>query len=152
MTRFRLPAFIPRRWQLRDIRRARLTRWVLMAGVLVMLGMQTAIAAYACTMPSSASGPASAMGTMGDASMPTSCSEMAHAVANAPLCQKHCTPDASAPTAAHALSVPPNLLAALPPDSPVLPAHVQAALEIDARHRRHPPGPPASLLFCSLLI
>ena len=153
MTRFCLHAFIPRRWRLRDIRRVRLTRWLLLAGMLVMLGMQTALAAYACAMPAASGGPKMAMSaSANDTSMPASCAAMSSTVANRPLCEKHCAPDAYAPTAAHPLSVPPNLLGSLPPSPPAVAMQTRVAVATDARHRLHPPGPPAALLFCSLLI
>lgn len=156
MSRFQLPKLGPRRWRLRDIRRARLTRWLMLAGVLFMLGLQSGLAAYACTMPVGMMGSTMAMRTsIADASMAASCPQMKHTAADRMLCAKHCAADsdASAPSAAHPLSVPPNLLVALPP---VLPAAValSSTMTVEQRQRdllRAPP-PPASLLFCSLLI
>jgi len=153
MTRIAHPTLMPRRWRLRDIRRARLTRWLLLGSVLFMMGLQSALAAYACTMPSGMMGPAMAMSTSAmDASMATTCPEMQHAPVNRLLCAKHCASDASAPTDARPLSVPPNLLTALPPVLPVVVMHAHMAVEPERLYRLRAPPPPASLLFCSLLI
>ncbi|HEY0198773.1 MAG TPA: hypothetical protein VGC19_09560 [Rhodanobacter sp.] len=153
MTRFRLPKLGPRRWLLRDIRRTRLTRWLLIGSVLMMLGMQSALAAYACAMPPAAVGSTMAMSASAmDASMGHSCPEMKHAAVDRMLCAKHCAPDTAAPTNAHPLSVPPSLLTALPLVLPVLTVSTQGAIKHARRDRLRAPGPPASLLFCSLLI
>lgn len=144
---------MPRRWRLRDIRRARLTRWLLLGSVLFMMGLQSALAAYACTMPSGMMGPAMAMSTSArDASMATTCPEMQHAPADRLLCAKHCASDASAPTDARPLSVPPNVLTALPPVLPVMAMQTQATAEPERRYQLRAPPPSATLLFCSLLI
>jgi hypothetical protein len=153
MTRSHLPKLGPRRWRLRDIRRARLTRWLLIGSVLMMLGMQSALAAYACAMPSATMGSIMGMSASAmDASMGRSCPEMKHAAVDRMLCAKHCAPDTTAPTNAHPLSVPPSLLTALPPVLPMRVVNTQGTVEHARRDRLRAPGPPASLLFCSLLI
>jgi hypothetical protein len=152
MTRIPHPTWIPRRWRLRDIRRARLTRWLLLGSVLLMFAMQSALAAYACAMPSGM-GPAMAMSTSAtDASMATTCPEMQHAPTDRLLCAKHCASEASAPTDARPLSVPPNLLTALAPVLPVVAMQTQTTLAPERRYRLRAPPPPITLLFCSLLI
>jgi len=98
-------------------------------------------------------GPPMAMSTSAmDAPMATTCPEMQHAPVNRLLCAKHCASDASAPTDARPLSVPPNLLTALPPVLPVVVMHAHMAVEPERLYRLRAPPPPASLLFCSLLI
>lgn len=154
MTHLSLPKLGPARWRLRDIRRARLTRWLLLGGLLFMLGLQSALAAYVCNMPDSAIGPVTAMGvSRADAAMASTCPQMKHTAADRALCAKHCASDASAPVAAHPLSVPPSALVALPPS---LPKAVALSSPMTAnqrvRDRFRSPPPPASLLFCSLLI
>ncbi|WP_284397987.1 hypothetical protein [Dyella lipolytica] len=139
---------------MRDIRRARLTRWLLLAGVLFMLGMQSALASYACAMPSEMMEATMGMSTSAaDASMAATCPQMKHTAADRMVCAKHCASDASAPTAVHPLSVPPSVLVALPPE---LPAAVALTSPMTAQQRQRDrlraPPPPASLLFCSLLI
>jgi hypothetical protein len=154
MTHLSLPKLGPTRWRLRDIRRARLTRWFLLGGLLFMLGLQSALAGYVCTMPDGAMGPTMAMGvSAADAAMASTCPQMKHTAASRALCAKHCASDASAPTALPALSVPPSALVALPP---VLPMAVALSSPMTARQKQRDrlraPPPPANLLFCSLLI
>jgi len=117
------------------------------------MGLQSALAAYACTMPSGMMGPAMAMSMSAmDASMVTTCPEMQHATADRLLCTRHCASEASAPTDARPLSVPPNLLTALPPALPVIAKQMQTTLAPEQRYRLRAPPPSAILLFCSLLI
>jgi hypothetical protein len=154
MTHLSIPKLGPTRWRLRDIRRARLTRWLLLGGLLFMVGLQSALAAYVCTMPDGAMGPTMAMGTSAaDRAMASTCPQMKHTASDRALCAKHCASDASAPTAIHPLSVPPSLLVALPPS---LPTAVALSSPMTACQRQldrlRAPPPPASLLFCSLLI
>lgn len=153
MTHLSIPKLGPTRWRLRDIRRARLTRWLLLGGLLFMVGLQSALAGYVCTMPDGRMGPTMAMGTSAaDKAMTSTCPQMKHTAADRALCAKHCASDASAPTAVHPLSVPPSALVALPP---LLPAAValSSPMTVDQRQRdRLRTPPPASLLFCSLLI
>ena len=147
------PTLMPRCWRLRDIRRARLTRWLLLGSALLMMGLQSSLAAYACAMPSGMMGRAMAMSPSAmDASMATTCPEMQHAPADRLLCAKHCASEASAPTDARPLSVPPNLLTALPPVLPVVAMQTQTTLAPERRYRLRAPPPPIILLFCSLLI
>jgi hypothetical protein len=118
-----------------------------------MLGLQSALAAHACMMPSGRVNPAVAMRAMStDASMAVACAQMKPAAADRMLCAKHCAPDASAPTAAHPLSVPPNALVALPP-APLVADALTSPMTAQERQRdRLRAPPPAGLLFCSLLI
>ena len=154
MTHLSIPKLGPTRWRLRDIRRARLTRCLLLAGLLFMVGLQSALAAYVCTMPDGAMGPVMAMATpAADASMASTCPQMKHTAADRALCAKHCASDASAPTAVHPLSVPPNVLAGLPPAlSTAVALSSPMTVRQRQRDRLRAPPPPASLLFCSLLI
>lgn len=148
------PKLGPTRWRLRDIRRARLTRWLLLGGLLFMVGLQSALAAYVCTMPDGAMGPTMAMGTAAaDKAMASTCPQMRHAAGDRALCAKHCASDASAPSAIHPLSVPPSILVALPPSLPSAVA-LSSPMTVNQRQldRLRAPPPPASLLFCSLLI
>ncbi|MBM7124855.1 hypothetical protein ACFFJT_06310 [Dyella flava] len=154
MRHLSIPKLGPARWRLRDIRRARLTRWLLLGGLLFMLGLQSALATYVCTMPDDALGPTMAMGaSAADRAMASTCPQMKHTAADRALCAKHCASDASAPTAIHPLSVPPSALVALPP---LLPTAVALLSPMTfgqrQRDRLRAPPPPASLLFCSLLI
>ena len=143
----------PRQWRLRGLRRARLTRGLLLVGALFMLGLQTALAAYACTMPPAMMGPVMAMDAdAGDAAMHDTCPEMRHAAPDRILCAQHCAAQASAPSDARPMTVPPNLLAALPPVLPLVAPHMPAATIPERYYRLRAPPPPATLLFCSLLI
>ena len=148
-----IPRLSPRR-RLRDIRRARLTRWLLLAGLLFMLGLQSSLAAYVCAMPVEAMGPAMAMKTSAAGTgMASVCPQMKHSSADRALCARHCTSQASAPAPAHPLSVPPSVLLALPSE---LPAAVALSSPMAAQQRQgnrlRTSPPSASLLFCSLLI
>lgn len=118
-----------------------------------MLGLQSALAAYACATSPTSTGSAMAMETSAmDPSMAKTCPEMQHASVDHLLCARHCASDASAPTDARPLSVPPNLLTALPPVLPVVVMQAQITLEPERLYRLRAPPPPATLLFCSLLI
>jgi len=154
MTHLSLPKLGPTRWRLRDIRRARLTRWLLLGGLLFMLGLQSALAAYICNMPDGAMGPMMSSGvSAADAAMLSTCPQMKHTAADWALCAKHCASDASVPTAAHPLSVPPSALVALPPPMPkVVALSSPMTTHQRERDRLRSPSPPASILFCSLLI
>lgn len=154
MTLLSIPKLGPSRWRLRDIRRARLTRWLVLGGLLFMLGLQSALASYVCMMPDDAMGPTMAMGaSAADKAMASTCPQMGHNAGDRTLCAKHCSSDASAPTAIHPLSVPPSALVALPPELPAVIA-VSSPMTIRQRQldRLRTPPPPATLLFCSLLI
>lgn len=153
MTHLPIPKLGPTRWRLRDIRRARLTRWLLLAGLLFMVGLQSALAAYVCAMPDGTMGPTMAMATSAaDRAMASTCPQMKHTAADRALCAKHCASDASAPTAIHPLSVPPNILVALPPSLPTTLALSSTTTASQRQRDRLRTPPPASLLFCSLLI
>lgn len=153
MTRARAMPRRPRPWRLRELRRARLPRGLMLVGALFMLGLQTALAAYACTMPPAMMGPVMAMGVdAGDVAMHGTCPEMRHATADRVLCAQHCAAQASAPSDARPVTVPPNLLAALPPALPLVVSPTPAAFVPERYYRLRAPPPPATLLFCSLLI
>lgn len=134
---------------LRPVTRRRLV-WLV---ALLLLWQQVAMAAYACTL---APVPATAalvsshgdMAAMGDACPPVPPGSTDH-----PLCQAHCHPDHAAQPDARAGSVPPSLLAALPPiwPMPALAASTSGNTPERLQRLRAPP-PPASLLYCSLLI
>jgi len=153
MTHLSIPKLGPTRWRLRDIRRARVTRWLLLGGLLFMVGLQSALAAYVCTMPDGAMGPVMAMSTSAaDTAMTSTCPQMKHTAADRALCAKHCAADASAPTAVHPLSVPPSALVALPPSLPAAVALSSPMTALQRQRDRLRAPLPASLLFCSLLI
>lgn len=137
-----LPCFHPRT-------RRRLT-WLV---VLLLAWQQLAVAAYACTMPPSSTAP---MAMAGDdrMAMEGTCPSLHDAQSRPPLCQAHCHPDHAAQPDARAGSVPPSLFAALPvTDGAVSPAALDLAAQApERRYRLQAPPPPASLLFCSLLI
>jgi hypothetical protein len=138
---------------LRELRRARLTRGLLLVAALFMLGLQTALAAYACTMPPAMMGPVMAMGTdAGNAAMRGTCPQMQHAPADRVLCAQHCASQASVPSDARPMTVPPHLLAALPPVLPFVVPPTLAASVPERYYRLRAPPPPVILLFCSLLI
>jgi hypothetical protein len=122
--------------------------------VLLLVWQQLAVAAFACAMPqgAAASAPVATAGAdrmaMGD-----SCASMQEGQSQPPLCKAHCSPDHATQPEARTGTVPPNLLAALPADWPVLPANATArAWRPERLYRLRAPPPPASLLFCSLLI
>lgn len=155
MTRFRFPMLYPRRWRLRDMRRARVTRWLLLAGVLAMLGLQSALAAYACTLPAGTMESTMAMGVSAtDTTSASACPQMKHTSADRMMCAKHCaSDDASAPTAVHPLSVPANtLVAPLPVALAVLATSSPMTVRQRQSDRLRSPPPSPTLLFCSLLI
>lgn len=138
----RLPCLHPRT-------RRRLT-WLVM---LLLAWQQLAVAAYACTMPPSASA-SMAMAGADRMAMEDTCPSMHDAPSRPPLCQAHCYPNHAAQPDARAGSVPPSLFAALPvTEGAVSPAALDLAAQAPERHYRlRAPPPPASLLFCSLLI
>lgn len=153
MARTRSTPHRPRPWRLRDLRRAGLTRGLLLVGALFMLGLQTALAAYACTMPPAMMGSVMAMGTdAGDAAMRGTCPQMQHAASDHVLCAQHCVRQVPAPSDSRPLTVPPNLLAALPPALPFVVPPTPAAFVPERYYRLRAPPPSATLLFCSLLI
>jgi hypothetical protein len=139
------------RW--RNVQRAGLARGLLLAGVLLMLGLRTALAAYACTMPPATMGPDMATGAGArHAAMHGACAQTRHAAAERLRCTRHCASEATAPNDARPMTVPPNRLAAVPPAWPHATLHVPTAPG-PARHYRRRERPPAlPLLFCSLLI
>ena len=139
--------------RLRVLRGRSFTRWLLAIAMLAMLGQQIAIAAYACGMAPNAMGlvlataPAASMPAMGDSPAPM------HGSSDRLLCQRHCVPDNAARPDVPPASVPQGLLAALPPMLPVvLAAALPAGQTPERRLYRLRASPPATLLFCSLLI
>jgi hypothetical protein len=126
---------------------------LLVFSVLMLLGQQTAVAAYACAMTASSMGTVTAMpASAAMAAMGKTCPEM-HELANHALCQKHCNPDNTAQPDARPGSVPPSLFAALPLSLPALATTPLLARRASKQsHLQQAPPPPAILLFCSLLI
>ena len=142
-----------RPWRLRGLRRRSLTRCLLLFAVLMMLGQQAALAAYACSMAPGAMGPMMAMSSTDSMkAMGDTCPQMG-GLSDHLLCQKHCAPDTTAPSDSRTPSVPPNMLAALPP-MPLIVARVTSS-SVSAsvrRYRQQAPPRPLSKLFCSLQI
>ena len=139
--------------RLQTLRRMRFAPRLLAIVLLMMVGQQMALAAHVCWMSPSAMGSMLAMAptpAMTDA-MRKTCPQM-HGFSDRWLCAKHCAPDTTLQHDIRSASVPPSLLGMLPP----VPADVAflslagAAPEWRYRLRTHPP--PATLLFCSLLI
>jgi len=144
----RLPRFHPRS-------RRRLS-WLV---VLLLAWQQLAVAAYACSMPpgASASMPVAVAGAdrmaAGHMTMEDSCPSMQEGQAQPPLCRAHCSPEHATQSEARTGTVPPSLLAALPPLLPAV-AVAPALFSRAARqsHLQQAPPQSATLLFCSLLI
>lgn len=142
-----------RLWRLRALRRRPFTRWLLVFAVLVMLGQQTAMAAYACAMAPGAMGPMIAMSST-DAmkAMSDTCPEM-RGLSDHLLCQKHCAPDKTTQPDGRTTSVPPNVLTALPPMPSTVALVTSSSVRADARrYRQQASPPPPTKLFCSLQI
>jgi len=135
------------------LRRRPLIRWLLAFAVLMMLGQQTAMAAYACAMAPTAMGPMAAMSaTASMKAMSSACPEM-HQSSDLVVCQNHCTPQATSPTGTHVASVPGNGLTALPPMLlTIATGACQSSTTLERRHRQQAPPPSPSKLFCSLQI
>ena len=137
-----------RSWRLNVLRRRRFVRWLLAFSVLVMLGQQTAMAAYACMAAPSAMQAMSTTKAMGPG-----CPAM-HPRAQRAVCLNHCSTQATSPADAHVTSVPPSGLTALPPLSLEVASNgclSSRASERWYRQQASPPHPPR-LLFCSLQI
>lgn len=135
-------------YRLRPCTRRRLT-WLV---VLLITWHQLALAAYACAMPPTAA--PVAMASEASMAMDESCLSMHKGtIQPPPVCQAHCQPDHATQPEARTGSVPPSVLAALPPISPSLPfTGVPTGRTPQRLHRLRAPPPPVSLLFCSLLI
>lgn len=135
----------PRR--LRPITRRRIA-WLV---TLLLLWQQCAMAAYACAVAPGMAGAAvhAAAGmTMVDDGAPVPV-----AAAERQVCQAHCNPEHMTQAEARSGSVQPGLFAALPPDwPPTLAAAAATGRTPPPDVYPRPPAPPASLLFCSLLI
>jgi hypothetical protein len=123
-------------------------RRVVWLALLLLVWQQLAVAAYACAMP-----PSTAMPGVGQMAMEAACPSMQGEHGHSPVCQAHCHPDHAAQPDARAGTVPPSLFAALPVDPPALAANLGSITGAPERlYRLRAPPPPASLLFCSLLI
>jgi hypothetical protein len=134
--------------RLRPITRRRLA-WLV---ALLLLWQQVALAAYACTVTPGAGMPMP-MSVTSSMPMGDHCPSMHAGSTQGPLCQAHCHADHAAQPEARSGSVPASLLATLPPDLPLVPAaHSPSGRAPERLYRLRAPPPPASLLFCSLLI
>jgi hypothetical protein len=114
---------------------------------------QLAMAAYACTLPPQAVGSAIAMTASGTMAMDGACPSMHGTSPDRTVCQAHCQPDHAAQPDARTGSVPPSALAALPVYWPALALTIATSSHVPQRFvRLRAPPPPATLLYCSLLI
>ena len=138
-----------RTFRLRPTARRRLM-WLV---AFLLLWQQVAMAAYACTVAPAASATIAmhAEGRVMHDGCP-SMDSMDHDSARQPLCRAHCHPDHAAQPDGRSGSVPPSVLAALPPPWPPLAQAFSTATTQAGSHRLRAPPPPPSLLFCSLLI
>lgn len=139
----------PRRWRLRDLRRAGLARGLLLLGVLFMLGLQAALTAHACAMPTAMLTPG---GVMGVTTLHASCADMPHRAADAVSCDGACVWQVYAPNDARPPTVPANPLVSLPPAFLRIVTPMSADVVSERYFRRRVPPPSTILLFCSLLI
>jgi hypothetical protein len=135
------------------LRRSPFTRWLLVFAVLLMLGQQTAMAAYACAMTPAAMAPMAALSASASMkAMNGTCPEM-HQLSDRVVCQNHCTPQVTSPAGAHVASVAGNGLTALPPILlAVATGACQSSRASGRRYRQQAPSPPPTKLFCSLQI
>lgn len=130
--------------------RPRTRRRLAWLALLLLAWQQLALAAYACAMPSAMPMPAATADRM---AMGEACPSVRGEQAQLALCQAHCHPDRATQPEARSGTVPPSLLASLPVEWPTLPATAAATAHGPERlYRLRAPPPPASLLFCSLLI
>jgi hypothetical protein len=123
-------------------------RRTLLLAVVALLLQQMTLAVYACNLPTGAMAGMPTMTTMADDGL---CPQV-DARAEQALCLKHYAPDTLVAPTAHAPSVPPLPLPALPPDGPALMARMSTPAPPE---RVYPPPdspPSAMLLFCTLLI
>ncbi|MBP1475406.1 hypothetical protein J7I44_13920 [Frateuria sp. MAH-13] len=138
--------------RLRLLRPATRRRLAWLVAVL-LVWQQLAMAAYACTLPPSAIAPAMAVASANAMAMEGTCPTMHDSVPDRTVCQAHCHPDRAAQPDARTGSVPPSALAALPVYWPAptlaLATSGRAPQRLD---RLRAPPPPATLLYCSLLI
>ena len=134
--------------RLRSRTRRRLT-WL---AVVLLTWHQLALAAYACAMTPTA--PPMAMASAAGMAMSGTCASMGQGPEHqGALCQAHCHPDRATQPDARTGSVPPSALAALPvywPEPALIVAMPSRVPERFVRLRA--PPPPATLLYCSLLI
>ncbi|WP_336807188.1 hypothetical protein [Fulvimonas yonginensis] len=119
---------------------------------LLLFWQQVALAAYACSV-APGTGMPSMPAPASHAALNSDCGSMHAQPTQAPMCQAHCQADHAAQPEARTHTVPPSLLAALPAPLPVLPmARAPRGRASERSYRLRAPPPPASLLFCSLLI
>lgn len=151
MTRNDRHALSNRRWRLGVLRRRGFVRWLLVFAALVMLGQQSAMAAYACELATPATASTTTVTAM--SKMDHGCADMQQR-ADQTVCRNHCATTTPTPTETHVVSVPPSSLTPLPPaafDVVLRTCAAGATPELWYRQSAAPPLPPR-LLFCSLQI
>ena len=149
----RHPRYRRRALRMQTLRRMRFAPRLLAIVLLMMVAQQMALAAYACRMPPSAMGSMLVMApmpAMTDAMREPS-SQM-HGFADRWLCTKHCAPDTTLQHDIRSASVPLSLLGMRPPVMPDVVFSSVTGAAPEWRYRLRAPPPPATLLFCSLLI
>jgi hypothetical protein len=153
VNKFARHSYSSRPWRLGALRRRAVTRWLLTLALLLMLGQQAVLAAYACAVPPGAMGQMTALSPQASMkAMHRSCPEM-RGQTDQLLCQKHCAPDHTAQPDVRLPSVPQNLLTALPPmPSAAVIAVSSVEHARDRRHRLRPSPLADTRLFCSLQI
>ena len=142
-----------RAFRLRTLRRVRFVPRLFVLVLLMMIGQQMALAAYVCRLPSAATGSTHAMASMPDmaGAMHETCPQM-QGFSDRWLCAKHCAPDATLQHDTRSASVPPSLLGLLPPVLMDVTSFSLTRAAPEWRYRLRAPPPPATVLFCSLLI
>lgn len=126
---------------LRLAHRTRL-RFVLLA-VCALLLQQLAIAAHACTLDIALAQPVMA----GHCEQAPVAPEDLQA-----LCDQHCTHQATVASNAHAPTVPPAMLPALPPGTATVASLATRSLAVPSNSPAWPPPLPVTLRFCTLQI
>jgi hypothetical protein len=121
---------------------------LLVFAVLVMLGQQTAMAAYVCI-----TAPSAVQGMSATPAMAHGCPYM-HRRAGRAVCSNHCATQVPAPADAHVTSVPSSGLTALPPVSLEVASLGCLSSRASERWYRQQTSPPipSRFLFCSLQI
>ena len=149
----RHPRYRRRALRMQTLRRMRFAPRLLAIVLLMMVAQQMALAAYACRMPPSAIGSMLAMASMPAVTdaMRETCPQM-HGFSDRWLCTKHCAPDTTLQHDIRSASVPPSLLGILPSVPVDVALRSLAGAAPEWRYRLRAPPPPATLLFCSLLI
>jgi hypothetical protein len=142
-----------RPWRLRVLRRRPLTRCLLAFAVLMMLGQQTAMAAYACAIASAAMAPMTATSTAASTGGGDDGCAETQPLPDQVVCHYHCSPQVTTPAVAQVASVPGNGLTALPPMLlAVATGACQSSNTFERRYRKQALSPPPTKLFCSLQI